>query len=77
MPKKDAPRAPAKGKAADGDFPRVLTGFMMTIVGFLLSITGIGMIIGIPVFFVGMIIMGFFYIRLRREQRERGRRAAE
>jgi hypothetical protein len=52
---------------------RFLIGLMMVVGGFILSITVVGAIIGVPLFLTGFVVMGFFYAKLKqsgRKQRE-------
>jgi thiamine transporter ThiT len=59
-------RTPAKRNY----FPSLLTGLMMMFVGFIFTLTGIGAIIGAPVFLMGFVVAGFFYMQVRRQERD-------
>ena len=54
---------------------RVMIGAMMILVGIALSLTGIGLVIGLPVFVLGIMLFGFYYIKQKRESAERLDRA--
>jgi hypothetical protein len=64
------PKAKAPSAKKDVNYaPKMITGLMMILVGFLFSITGVGMIVGVPVFLVGFVITGFFFLQMRRQKK--------
>jgi|GEM_PF-4045940 len=58
-------KAPPKSTAK----ANLLTGLFMLVAGAAFTITGIGAIIGIPLFLVGLVFTGFFLMKLRRDSR--------
>jgi hypothetical protein len=66
MPAKNS----SKREKSQNYLPKVLIGLMMVVVGALFSLTTIGIIIGGPVFVAGLVLLGFFYIKMRRESRK-------
>lgn len=64
MPQK---KPPAKNR----NLPGILSGAMMALIGLAFTLTGIGAIVGVPLFLAGFIIAGFFLMRQRAETRSR------
>ncbi|MFH0961142.1 MAG: hypothetical protein V1820_00470 [archaeon] len=71
-PKGAAPSgASLEKKRKKSNLPNLLTGFFMILAGLAFTLTGIGAIVGLPLFLVGIVLTGFFFLKERRESAER------